>query len=309
MGEQGSSGQRLGRSTPALKVARARSAALYDRPARHLSGGRQPHPALPDRRQRSTGRCTGAAGTTVDGVLAVDPVVLSYLLKATGPVPVPGGVAARQREGRAAPCSPTRYQRLDSGQAGRVLRGLGGGGVRRLLHREGQPAGVAVRIGPCHRRTPDTVLERPPEEQRTFAGNRMAGALPEQENVPTVGVFLNDGSGAKLGYYLRPSATLTVGDMPPGRPAASSGCGSPSARPRRPVRASHSVLGLGLAGDPYTARTLVSSSARPAARCSPAGSTEPSLRGRQRHRTAPTGRIANVEVAPRCRPGPGCRPC
>ena len=57
-----------------------------------------------------------------------------------------------------------------------------------------------------------------PEEQRTFGDSRMAGTLPEQDTVPTVGVFLNDGSGAKLGYYLRPTANLTVGECRPGRP-------------------------------------------------------------------------------------------
>ena len=94
-------------------------------------------------------------------------------------------------------------------------------------------------------------------EQRTFADTRLAGALPEKESAPTVGVFLNDGSGAKLGYYLRPAATLTVGD-----------CADEGRRQLRLRFTLHSsapdsgltksVLGLGKAGDPYTARTLIS---------------------------------------------------
>ena len=96
-----------------------------------------------------------------------------------------------------------------------------------------------------------------PEEQRTFGDSRMAGTLPEQDTVPTVGVFLNDGSGAKLGYYLRPTANLTVGECrSDGRRELRLRVTLRSTAPKSGL--SKSVLGLGLAGDPYTARTLVS---------------------------------------------------
>ena len=80
--------------------------------------------------------------------------------------------------------------------------------------------------------------------------------LPESETVPTVGVFLNDGSGAKLGYYLTHSAVLTVGDCRrDGRRELRLRVTLKSTAPKSGL--SDSVLGLGLAGDPYTARTLV----------------------------------------------------
>ena len=73
---------------------------------------------------------------------------------------------------------------------------------------------------------------------------------------PTVGVFLNDGSGAKLSYYLTQRAALSVG-----------GCADDGSRelhlrltlgstaPARGLPAY--VTGLALSGDPYTSRTNV----------------------------------------------------
>ena len=113
--------------------------------------------------------------------------------------------------------------------------------------------------------------------------------------MPTVGVFLNDGSGAKLGYYLRPSATLAVGDCrPDGRRELRLRVTLRSSAPKSGL--SESVLGLGLAGDPYTVR-MVSVHSPPAG-----GARRPSGRrrdgGGQRHRTAPQVSTANVEVGP-----------
>jgi hypothetical protein len=85
----------------------------------------------------------------------------------------------------------------------------------------------------------------------------LAGALPTDDGkTPAVGVFLNDGSGAKLSYYLTHSATLSVG-----------GCDADGSRelrlrvtlgstaPRSGL--SEAVTGLALSGDPYTVRTNV----------------------------------------------------
>jgi hypothetical protein len=71
-------------------------------------------------------------------------------------------------------------------------------------------------------------------------------------------VFLNDGSGAKLGYYLRQSAKLSVAPQcrADGRRELRLRVTLRSAVPRRGL--SPYVLGLGLAGDPYTVRTVVS---------------------------------------------------
>jgi len=195
------------------------------------------------------------SGRTVDGVLATDPVALSYLLVALGPVAVPGG--------------PT----LTAGNAVRVLlsdvyarsgsspdeyfaaaaRAIFTALLRRPLDARALLAQVARAAG--ERRI---LVWTADERQRArLDGTVLSGALPALDGArPAVGLFVNDGSGAKLGYYLRPAASLAVGGCRPDRRrelALRVTLGSTAPRSGLPP----SVLGLGLAGDPYTLRTYL----------------------------------------------------
>ena len=42
--------------------------------------------------------------------------------------------------------------------------------------------------------------------------NELAGLLPQTPGRPTIGVFLNDGTGGKIGYYLSNEIAVTAGD-------------------------------------------------------------------------------------------------
>jgi hypothetical protein len=96
-----------------------------------------------------------------------------------------------------------------------------------------------------------------PEDQQSIAGTVLEGAMPADDGAaPAVGVFLNDGSGAKLGYYLTHGATLSVGGCRvDGRRELRLRVTLGSTAPASGLPAY--VLGLGLAGDPYTIRTNV----------------------------------------------------
>jgi hypothetical protein len=235
-------------------------------------------------------------GTTVDGVLAVDPVVLSYLLKATGPVPVPGHPTLVGDTVVRTLLSDT-YQRLEPNDQDRFFAASAAAVFDTFFTRDVDTRAVLAALDRAIGERRVLFWSARPEEQRIVEGNRLSGSLPEQETVPTVGVFLNDGSGAKLGYYLRPAATLTVGQCrPDGRRHLRLRFTLHSTAPKRGL--SPSVLGLGLAGDPYTARTLVSVH-------SPAGGAV--LGSRLDGRTVPVGSglerrrqvvVANVEVPP-----------
>ncbi|MFE9693548.1 DUF4012 domain-containing protein [Micromonospora sp. NPDC005806] len=195
-------------------------------------------------------------GTTVDGILAVDPVVLSYLLGVVGPVAVPGEPA------------------LAGGTVVRTLlsdsyRDLAGKAQEQYFVAASSAVVGAVLTKRVNQRELLTIFNRSiaerrmlfwsfhPEEQRVLADSRLAGRLPEKDGVPMVGVFLNDGSGAKLGYYLRFSATLTVdGCQPDGRRELRLRVDVHSTAPQSGLAGP--VTGLAPSGDPYTARTFVS---------------------------------------------------
>jgi hypothetical protein len=195
-------------------------------------------------------------GIQVDGVLAVDPVVLSYLLKATGPVPVPGNPTLVSDQVVRTLLNDS-YQQLGDQDQDTFFAASAAAVFDAFLTKNVDPRVLLSAFDRSITERRILFWSARSGEQKTFGDSRMTGSLPEQDTVPTVGVFLNDGSGAKLGYYLRPSATLTVGDCrADGRRQLRLQFSLHSSAPKTGL--SKSVLGLGLAGDPYTARTLVS---------------------------------------------------
>ncbi|WP_377514857.1 DUF4012 domain-containing protein [Micromonospora vulcania] len=254
MGQQGSSAS-LGRFTPALKVPAEIRRIWTDLPGIYPADvNLTPHFPTAAALYREMFR--RKTGTTVDGVLAVDPVVLSYLLKATGPVLVPGGVPLASEKVVQTLLNDT-YQRLDLKQQDDFFAASAAAVFDAFFKKN---VNSRVLLSAFDRAITERRIlfwSARPEEQRTFDSSRMAGALPEQDTVPTVGVFLNDGSGAKLGFYLRPAASLSVGECrSDGRRELRLRVTLRSTAPKSGL--SKSVLGLGLAGDPYTVRTLVS---------------------------------------------------
>ncbi|MEU8017989.1 DUF4012 domain-containing protein [Micromonospora parva] len=254
MGKQGSSAS-LGRFVPALKVPTETRALWTDLPGIYPADvNLSPHfPTAATLYREMFRRKTG---TTVDGVLAVDPVVLSYLLKATGPVLVPGGVPLASEKVVQTLLNDS-YQRLGLKQQDEFFAASAAAVFNAFFKKNVNPKVLLSAFDRAITERRILFWSARPEEQRTFGDSRMAGTLPEQDTVPTVGVFLNDGSGAKLGYYLRPTANLTVGECrPDGRRELRLRVTLRSTAPKSGL--TESVLGLGLAGDPYTARTLVS---------------------------------------------------
>ncbi|WP_422769273.1 DUF4012 domain-containing protein [Plantactinospora sp. WMMC1484] len=196
-------------------------------------------------------------GGTVDGVLATDPVALSYLLRAIGPVSVPGHPTLTAPTVVRTLLSDT-YRRLDQPvQQDNYFAASARAVFDALLKRPVNPRAVAEALGTAVGERRILFWSAHPAEQRELVATRLAGVLPERETVNNVGVFLNDGSGAKLGYYLQRSAQVSVGDC--------RADGSRELRLRLTLRStapasglSESVRGLALSGDPYTARVLVS---------------------------------------------------
>jgi hypothetical protein len=197
------------------------------------------------------------SGQTVDGVLAIDPVALSYLLPATGPLPVPGGpkltaagaVTTLLSDAYLRIDDPVRQDRYFADAAKAVFDALSRGAV--------QPRTALAGLARAVDERRILLWSADPGEQAAVAQTAVAGVLPERDGArPTVGVFLNDGSGAKLGYYLQPAADLRItGCRPDGRREMVVRVTLRSTAPRAGLP--RSVLGLGLSGDPYTVRTLV----------------------------------------------------
>jgi len=145
----------------------------------------------------------------VDGVIAVDPVLLGYVLEATGPVELAGGevleadtaVRVLLSEVYARYPDPEVQDVVFADAARSVVEAVSGGSVdpRRLL--------AALARGADERRI--LIWNDRDDERAVLDGTVFAGALPADNAEATeLGVFLDDATGAKLDYYLDSSASV-----------------------------------------------------------------------------------------------------
>jgi len=149
-------------------------------------------------------------GVDVTGVVAVDPVVLSYLLEATGPITLPTG--DELSADNAVPLLLNdvyfRYERsadqdaFFAAAAAAVFQDLTAGGVS-----SGDLISALSRAASERRLL---LWSAVPDEEAVLAPTTLAGGLPVTDNdTARFGVYLNDGGGSKMSYYTVPDATLT----------------------------------------------------------------------------------------------------
>ena len=198
------------------------------------------------------------SGRTVDGVLATDPVALSYLLGATGPVVLPRGPALRGDNAVHLLLSDVYAGRLSRPQQDAYFRTVARATFTALTRR---PIAVRPMLAQLARAAGERRIlawSAVPAEEQLLAGTVLEGALPQDRpDEPTVGLFLNDGGGGKMSYYLRPAAQLgDSGCRLAGHALLTVNLTLSSVAP--PSGLSPYVLNSAAALDPYTIRTFVS---------------------------------------------------
>lgn len=142
-------------------------------------------------------------GTRVDGVISIDPVALSYLLEATGPVDIATGdqlssdnvVSLLLNEAYIRYPEPAEQDAFFAASAKAVFDRVAGGEVDPTKLIEGfARAGDERRI---------LVWNDREDERAILAGTTLAGELVgEGGDSPQIGMFLNDSTGSKMDYYL-----------------------------------------------------------------------------------------------------------
>ncbi|MDQ0372101.1 DUF4012 domain-containing protein [Cellulomonas humilata] len=148
-------------------------------------------------------------GSHVDGVVATDPVAVSYLLSATGAVTEPGGVQidttnvlqvllrdAYLTYGDDADSGDKFY----TGVAATIFQAVGSGqGDSRAVVDALARAGAEGRL---------RMWSAHPEEQERLAATSVGAAFLSGPFPDATGVFLNDGTAGKLGYFLSTAVTV-----------------------------------------------------------------------------------------------------
>lgn len=148
-------------------------------------------------------------GIDVAGVIVVDPVVLSYLLEAVGPVTVADG---KQLTGEnAVPLLLNEvYQRYSAPEAQDAFFASAAGAIfQSVLQGQGSTAGMLTALARATEEHRVLMWATDPDEQSIVAGTTLAGELPStDEHTARFGVYLNDGTGSKMSYYLKPEVSL-----------------------------------------------------------------------------------------------------
>jgi hypothetical protein len=149
-------------------------------------------------------------GEDLDGVLSIDPGALAEILGATGPVTLRTG--QELNAGNAAEllmntvylkiADPRLQDAYFAATAGSVFEAMFGG--------QGKPAKVVDALAQAAREGRLMVWSSHKDEQALLSGTVLSGELVGvQGDSPVIGVYLNDGTAAKIGYYLRTDVVAT----------------------------------------------------------------------------------------------------
>jgi hypothetical protein len=150
-----------------------------------------------------------AVGGRLDGMFFIDPVAVSYLMRGTGPVDVPGYVpinaatVVQAVENEIYRLTDDRQVHSDYQQAvaKAVFNAFSGGRGDTAESIRGLVAGVAEGRIRMH--------SFEPENQAEIAGTQIAGEFSDEASEdPQVGIYINDGGPTKMQYYLRYSAKV-----------------------------------------------------------------------------------------------------
>lgn len=141
-------------------------------------------------------------GMTVDGVIAIDPFALSYILGAAGPVTMPDGEQVTA-ENVVELTESTAYQRFPTDQAARkrYLQDIAGEVVSKLTTSTGSPRALLEALGKAVGQGRIAVWSAVPEEQQLLEETPLAHAVPD-DPAPYAGVVINNLGGNKMDYYL-----------------------------------------------------------------------------------------------------------
>lgn len=155
-------------------------------------------------------------GGDVDGVLAVDPVALSYLLTGAPALDVDGtSVDAGNVVETLLSAAYARFDDASQAQRDDFLARTTAAAFGQVMSGAAAPQTVfaGLRQAAAERRL--LYYSVHDDEQADLAATGLSGALDGSAERSGIGVFLNDAVASKLGYYLSGGATVTGGQCQP----------------------------------------------------------------------------------------------
>jgi hypothetical protein len=221
---QGSSSDFTRYADPVSDIGPELTELMGAKPAQFIQNATQV-PSFPLAAELSREMWARETGTQVDGVLSLDPVALSYLLEATGPITLPTGDVLTTENATQLLLNEV-YQRYErpadqdaffEAAAASVFAALAGGSA--------DPTALIAGLARAGEENRLLIWNADETEQAVLDGTTLQGGLPVTDADETAfGVYVNDGTGSKMDYYMTlatgvawctdtegsPDATLTV---------------------------------------------------------------------------------------------------
>lgn len=151
-------------------------------------------------------------GVAVDGVISLDPVALSYLLQATGPVDLPTGeqLTAENAVDLLLNGVYLRYQNPADQDA--FFAAAAAAVFGRLADGAADPTALVTALSRAGDERRLSLWSARPEDQAVLEGTTLVGPLPPDDaDQRGFGVYLNDGTGSKMDFYADAQVGLSWG--------------------------------------------------------------------------------------------------
>jgi hypothetical protein len=145
-----------------------------------------------------------SGGGDVDGVVSVDPVALSHLLEGMGPVALPGGERLTPQNTVPLLLQDIYHRLPDPADQDVFFAAAARSVFDKAVTGGGDPAALLAALSRSASEGRIYVWSADDAEQTLLAETALGGRIPRDGEGarPFVGVFLNDGTGAKMQYYL-----------------------------------------------------------------------------------------------------------
>lgn len=143
------------------------------------------------------------SGTTVDGVIAIDPIALSYILGAVGPVTMPDGETVT-KDNVVQLTESTAYARFPTDQTARkqYLQDIANQVVQKMTSEKAKsPRALLDALGKAVSERRIAVWSSDPAAQTVLERTPLAHVIPD-DPAPYAEVVVNNLGGNKMDYYL-----------------------------------------------------------------------------------------------------------
>lgn len=148
-------------------------------------------------------------GTSADGVISLDPIVLSYLLEATGPIELATGEMLTSENAVDLLLNDVYLRYPDPVEQNLVFAQAAATVFNTLMSGSADPGTILSALGRAADERRLLLWSAQEGEQTILAETTLSGHRPiTDEDAARFGVYLNDGTGSKLGYYLDVEPTI-----------------------------------------------------------------------------------------------------